>query len=448
VERRVYTAPSPSGDFLEQVLPFLALYNYGNPGASVDAARYQVSLVHLEQAARLNGLSVLPPLFRGFAFEKTGNIKDAEASYSRALALDGGCYPAELGLARLLHAQGKYDDELGRLNGLLARNPGNMEIRKQLARTFMAKGDIQQADSLITEILRTESRNGEFLLLRSRIHLDRGQYQQAQGTLDTLAGIDSTNRQYIFLRARYQAEGQRNRTQAINLLQPLYRAQPDDSEITAYLAALLLESSRAEDIAEGRLLLNRLLTASSPSPEALSLAAADSIRTENWSGAKGYLDRLFQTRRERKDLLNAWQVERALGNYAAALSYARELYNQGGASSEEAAAYITALIDTGRQTDAQRIIDERLSSVPGGPEKSQYYYLRSRIRTNEDAVLNDLRSALFEDPRSLDALIAIFEIYHRKRDERRAVYYLKQALAIAPNNPQLNRYKTEYAPLL
>jgi hypothetical protein len=42
----------------------------------------------------------------------------------------------------------------------------------------------------------------------------------------------------------------------------------------------------------------------------------------------------------------------------------------------------------------------------------------------------------------------MFEIYRRRRDERRAVYYLKQALALAPDNPQLRRYETEYAALL
>jgi hypothetical protein len=42
----------------------------------------------------------------------------------------------------------------------------------------------------------------------------------------------------------------------------------------------------------------------------------------------------------------------------------------------------------------------------------------------------------------------MFEIYHRRRDERRAVYYLKQALALAPANAALKRYEQEYAALL
>jgi Tfp pilus assembly protein PilF len=82
--------------------------------------------------------------------------------------------------------------------------------------------------------------------------------------------------------------------------------------------------------------------------------------------------------------------------------------------------------------------------VSGGVLKSRYYYLRSRLRSGDDAIMNDLRSALFEDPRNVDALVAMFEIYHRRRDQRRAVYYLKQAVALAPDNAVLRRYEAEY----
>ena len=62
--------------------------------------------------------------------------------------------------------------------------------------------------------------------------------------------------------------------------------------------------------------------------------------------------------------------------------------------------------------------------------------------------MNDLRASLFEDPRNLPSLIAMFDIYHRRKDERRAVYYLRQALALAPDNQRLKRYESEYAAAL
>jgi tetratricopeptide (TPR) repeat protein len=271
---------------------------------------------------------------------------------------------------------------------------------------------------------------------------------QAQTPLDLYASINSTNRLYLLLRARVQAEGYKNRDAALNYLRSILRTSPNDDEVSVYAARLLMESARQDDQNEGRDLFRRLLGAANPSVTVLGLGLQDAIRRENWREAEGYLTRILAERRSTQDLLNAYTVERGLGNNARALTYARELYERDSANEEGIVAYISALIDTGRQDEAGKMIESRLTQLPGGAAKSRYYYLRSRVRTNEESVMNDLRSSLFEDPRNLKALIAMFEIYHRRRDERRAVYYLKQALALAPDNPQLKRYETEYAGLL
>ncbi|MDR0732090.1 MAG: hypothetical protein LBF63_10515, partial [Treponema sp.] len=82
-------------------------------------------------------------------------------------------------------------------------------------------------------------------------------------------------------------------------------------------------------------------------------------------------------------------------------------------------------------------------------QKSRYYYLRSRIRSNDDQIVADLRASLFADPRNLASMIARFEFYHFRRPEKaRAVIYLRQALAQDPSNPQLRRYAEEYPEVL
>jgi predicted Zn-dependent protease len=59
-----------------------------------------------------------------------------------------------------------------------------------------------------------------------------------------------------------------------------------------------------------------------------------------------------------------------------------------------------------------------------------------------------LRASLFEHPRNVDSLIAMFEIHHRRGDQRRAAHYLRQALAIAPDNPLLRVHAADYAAVL
>jgi thioredoxin-like negative regulator of GroEL len=348
----------------------------------------------------------------------------------------------------MLNRLGQKQDSLRMLSDLVIRYPDSMAVKRQLAIAWYENGEWSRAEPAIAEILQRNSRDAEFILMRAHILVELGQFIQAQTPLDLYASIHPNSRLYLFLRARIQAEGYRNRDAALNYLRSILRTSPSDEEAAVYTAGLLMESPRTEDQAEGRELFRRLLSAANPSPAVLSLGLQDAIFRENWREAQGYLSRLLEVRRSTGDLFNAYTVERGLGNNARALIYARELYERDTSNDMGVAAYISALIDSGRRDEAGRMIESRLSAVPAGVQKSRYYFLRSRIRPNEEAVMNDLRSSLFEDPRNLNALIAMFDIYHRRRDERRAVYYLKQALAVAPDNPRLKRYESEYSGLM
>jgi len=468
-EKGLYTPPQPgSTDFLEYVLPFLAYYP-GGGSRIVPAERYLSALPDLEKGAKLNSDSVLACFFKGIVYENTGKSGDAFAQYSRVWEQFPDCFPAALGLARVMNAQGRQQETVRFLSDLVTRFPDNLQVKRQLALAYYNSKDWSRAEAAVAEVLQKDSRDAEFVLMRAHILVEQGQFLQAQAPLDIYATINPNNRLYLFLRARVQAEGYHNRDAALNYLRAILRSVPAPgsgsggggsaagasaadaalmSSVSVYAARLLMESPRPEDEAEGRDLLKKLLAVPSPSLEVVSLALEDAIRREAWKEGRPYLTRLLDERRSSQDLLAAVAVERGQGNNAAALSFARELYERDQSGDEGIIAYISALIDTGRQDEAAKMIESRLNGMAGGTLKSRYYYLRSRVRNNEESTMNDLRSSLFEDPRNLDALIAMFEIYHRRRDERRAVYYLKQALALAPDNPRLKRYETEYAAAL
>ena len=434
-----------SRDFLEWILPFLALYSDGSADKLAEA------LPDLLIAEGLNRNSVLAPLFLGIAYEKNQMIAEAETWYTRAWQLSSEeCYPAALGLARIKENQGKPEEASRLLTDLLTDSPDNFEIKRQLAFAYYQNGEWSRAEPAIAEILQRDPRDREFILMRAHVLVELGQWQQAQAALDSYASISSSGRLYLFLRARVQAEGFRNRDSALNYLRSLIRTQTTliDDDATVYAARLLLESSRTEDQTEGRDLLRRLLAGANPSLTVLSLALDDSIRREAWAEARPYMNRLLSDRRSVEDLIRAYTVERSQGNNAAALAFAREAYERDRANDEGIYNYVSALIATGRTSEASSLIENRLSSLPAGTQKSRYYYLRSLIRTNDDLILSDLRSSLFEDPRNLSALIAMFEYYDRRRDERRAVYYLRQAIAISPDNPLIQRYAQRYTDLL
>jgi tetratricopeptide (TPR) repeat protein len=323
-----------------------------------------------------------------------------------------------------------------------------LEIKRQLAITHFENKDWLRAEAIIDEILRNNPRDIDFLFFKARIFIEMGQFSQAQVQLDTVASINPNNRLYLFLRARLQAEGNRNRDSAINFLRSIFRTNPNDEEALIYAVRLLMESPRAADQTEGRELLVRLQQIAGNSIEVQSLSLRDAINRESWQEAQRFLNSILAVRREPQDLIDAYHVERGLGNNARALTFARELYERNTSNNEYIVIYISALIDSGRRDEASWLLESSFGNATEAAVKSQYHFLRSRLRTNDDAALGDLRSSLFEDPRNLQTLIAMFEFYHRRREERRALHYLRQALAINPNHPVLRRYEREYAHLL
>jgi tetratricopeptide (TPR) repeat protein len=440
IDRGAYTAPPQNADYLTCLLPFLALLKDDS------AERLVKAIPDLKRAFSLNPGGVLAPYFMGYAFEKAGNVEDARVSYFQAETMSGECYPAALGIARLSASDGQYEEAVQKLINLLAVYPDNLSAKRQLAIVYYEMGDWSRAANAIAEVLQKNSRDSEFILMRAQTLVEQGLFTQAQAPLDLYAAINPNNPLYLLLRARVQYEGYHNRDAALNYLRSLLKNLSLDDTMSVYAAKLFMESNRLIEQTEGRLLLNRLLNVDSPSLPVIDLALSDAIRREAWFDARSYITVLLNERRSSADLLSAYTVEHGIGNNAQALAYAQELYQKQPNSEDANIAYISALLDTGRLDEAARLIDARINNAAGGATKARYHFLRSRTRgTNEDTRMNDLRSCLFEDPRNFNALLAMFDIYRQRKDDRRAVYYLKQALAISPDNPQLKRYEKEYA---
>ena len=442
-ERGIYTRPPEnSTDFLEYILPFLAFSNITENGILMDVLR------DLMRANSLKPNSIFPSYFSGLIYERFGRYNEAFNAYRQASRISSECYSAQIGAARVRMITGNPREAVSILSDLVIRYPDSMIIKRELAIAFYSDGNFSRALPAINEILLVEPRDGELLLMRASILIEQGQYAQANVSLDSYAPINQHNRMYLYMRARVQAEGNRNRDAALNYLRSILRSNPDDIEAMIYTATLLMESTRASDQTEGRELLVRLNRLAGSSFEVISLNLKDAVHRESWREAQVFLNQILAVRRTVGDLIDAYYIERGLGNNARALTYARELYDRDNSNHDYTSIYISSLIDNNRRDEASRLLESRFLTAGSGQVRSRYYFLRSRLQTNQEAALNDLRSSLFEDPRNLDAIIAMFEIYHNRREERRAVYYLRQALAIAPDNPRLRRYEIEYAHLL
>ncbi|MEJ5189501.1 tetratricopeptide repeat protein [Treponema sp. J25] len=442
IERNAYVpAAATSTDFIELVVPFLAYLQ------ETRLERLAVAEPDLMRASQLFPSSVLVPLFWGIIDERRNNTSEAMRKYRQAYELASDCYPAAVNLAKLLAKEGAYQEALVLLQESLTRYPDSRTIKRQMALVYYQSRNWSRAEMAVAELLQRDTKDTELLLIRSHVLVEQGKYSQAAAALDAYATFDATNPLYLYLRARLQMEGYQNRDAALTYLRSLVKAYPDNVEGLSYFVRLLLGSSRQEEKNEGQALLSQLMSMGSLSPPILELVVQNAISRETWSEALTYGEMLLKERGSSSDKMLLYQVYKGLGDHPRALAIAQDLFQASPESDDTILLYVEALILSGKRDLAQTLIDQRLTQVPAGARRSQYFYMRSLLRTDEEQALNDLRSSLFEDPRNINALISMLEIYDRRKDERRALYYYKQAVALNPDHPRLQKYKKQYGSL-
>jgi len=442
-ERAVYLPPSTSSDdYLEYVLPFLALLDETRP------ERLAAATPDLTRASTLGRTSVLDSYFTGIVAERRSDFAAAIESYNKAIAVSSDCYPAIVGAARSLIKLSRAKEAVALLSDLIVRYPDNMLVKRELAKAYYQSGDFDRAGPAVAEVLQREPKNSAFILMQAHIFVAQGSYVQAQPLLDAYAAVDSSDRLYLYLRARVQADGYQNRDAALTYLRSLLRSFPDDSDALTYAARLLIEGGRVSDLDEARRYLDRLKANGVQSLEVLELELKDALSRKAWAEAAPIAGKLGELRGNASDYRAAFDAYRGSGDTVAALNAATTLMEKDQRNDEYAALYARALIEADKKGDALTFLEGRISTASSGKNKSVLYYLRSLLKTDEESRLGDLRSSLFEDPRNLEALVAMFEIYRAKKDDRRSVYYLKQALALSPDDPTLKAYRTELGPLM
>ncbi|MDR0638487.1 MAG: tetratricopeptide repeat protein [Spirochaetaceae bacterium] len=436
--------PADSTDYLTNLLPCVVLMT--NATADVNNA----ALPFLEKARQINPKGVLAVYFSALVFERSGRLLDARQLYDEAVTLSNGeCYPAFLGIARILARAGRHEDAIALLTETARLYPDNIASRRQLAVSYIAAGEWKKADEVIAAVLARNSRNPEFLLMQARVFIELGRYNQVPLPLDTYipAGGSGTNRQYLFLRARLAWEGNRSRSAAVAPLRTILAAAPNDVEARIYLTRLLLGSSQPAFKTEGRQLLARLLSEPFPSPEIFQLALEDAIVREAWMEADGYLAEILKNTPSLSGLKSAVTVKNGMGDRTAALDFARNaaaLFPDDENTRLDLIGMLVESQENAERDEGRAMIDTALTTLKTATARSRAHYYRSRLRANDEDAVNDLRASLLEDPRNVTALLGLIAIYDKRQDSRRVTFYLQQALVLAPDNPEVTRLRLLY----
>jgi tetratricopeptide (TPR) repeat protein len=442
--------PAAAATALGELIPALALFNNN---VSSETGRRAVEA--LDRFARLGIPSILPSLLRGIQAERNGDYQSALGLYRSALAIAPDAWVASLGMARALISLKRGSDALSTLAPLAESKSGLREFDRPYALALYSNGKYEESAPYVARALMADPQDSRLVLIRAHLLIKAKSYQQALPLLDAYGTIEPSNRLYLLLRS-LESEGLRNRDEALKWARRGLAAYPDDPELLV-TAARILFAGPASGALEARTLASRafdLTAPGAPSPpdtgdgltgpalaaarnaagvEAARLLLADAVSRYRWTDAAKYLNRIGPTF---EDKALAAKIMRKSGD-PKALEYASEWYRSNSTSEAAAEAYIRCLIATGSERTAQDLIARILPGTSTPQFRSTLYYLQSLLQKSDEAALTLLRSALVENADNAEALAAVYDIQMRRKDYTKARFYLKQALAISPNDPEL-----------
>ncbi|MBO4640047.1 MAG: tetratricopeptide repeat protein [Treponema sp.] len=435
VKNGIYDTSTGNTDFLSTFLPVLVFLT-PNITANVQSQCEQGILDSLA----INPYSVAANYLAGLYYEKKTEYEKAEPYLSKAY---DGSHTIEIVLeyAKVLSKNGKsvLAEEVMKEAGAGNGESTSLAVLKQNAWIAFEKGDYAAAEEAVARVLQQTPNDLEFVLFRARIFIEKNDYIHAVSLLDMYARQNDTNIDYLILRARVQLDWSKNTNAATETIEKAMQLYPDNVDA-------LLIAARISSLTDGPVggkyadeLAAIVLEKKPSNNDALVYALDGLVQRENWQEAYDISSSLIKKQPDNESLLlKHVTVCLKLNKKSEAMEIAQRAYNQNPSSETITQAYILASTQVLSRDESIKLIDSMLPSA-SSKIKSYLYYRRSFLERSEDTALADLRSSLIANPRNSDSLFRLYEIYYDKKDYRKAQYYLKQVVAINPNDSSVRK---------
>lgn len=437
----VYDTSTGNVDFLTLVLPSLVLLT-----SQTRSDYYAESDEALTKALEKRADSVLALYLHGKLYARMNRWLDAVSCFERVYNLVPDVAECSYAYAEALWRAEKAPQALELAERLLENRAQDMQLLKLCAYASFDAGELASAEQYVARVLQIEPDNATFVLFRARILVQKNDFIKAASLLDVYARTDTTARDYLVLRARVQKEWNRNINAATRTIEQALSLYPDDSEIILAAAEIAAETGKLIGGKNADELASQILAAEPQNVKALKIQISALIQKNDWARAYSVSTALLSLDRENA-LDTHIDICLSSGNIDEAWRLAQQLYTENAQSETVLQTYIKVLVATERTTEARRLIEQQLATA-STRMKSFLYYERSFLSTNEDTIFSDLRSSLTANPRNKDALFRLYSIYYRKKEYRKAQYYLKQVVALSPTDETLLALNSELDSLL
>jgi len=429
----IFDTSTGNTDFFLTIIPAFVLFR-----SSYNSTQFDVCKNAVTTALAMSPDSVLANYMMGLLLEKNSQYSEAKKYYETAY--NGGTPAQELSLAcaRVFQKTGDVA-KASQIMGTLPVESNNIEVLKQNANIAFASKDYALAEQYVARVLQQTPNDLEFVLFRAKILIEKKDYIHAVSLLDMYARQNDTNYEYLILRAKVQMDWSKNTSAATETIEKALQLYPNQIEALMFAARI---SSATDAPVAGKYadeLSAKVLEKEPGNAEALSYALDGLAQRQNWQEAYNISSKLIQNENISTAVIEKHiQICVKLNKKTEAYDLAKKMLDANPEDEGLLQAYILAYSEYGARDTVVKYIDS-LMAGSSAKMKSYLYYRRSFLQYTEDNTLADLRSSLISNPRNADSLFRLYEIYFGKKDYRKAQYYLRQVVAINPNDSSVKK---------
>jgi uncharacterized protein HemY len=432
-EQGIFDSSTEKNDFLSTLLPALVILS-----PSVSASSYDLCQTACNEAFSFNKDSVLAHYLLGMTYTKKKDY--AKAAEEFKIVFNNSNFTKENGVAYakcLLHLS-DIDGAEKVLSGF-TQQTNDIDVLRLQAYAAFARKNYPAAEQYVARVLQQTPNDLEFVLFRAKILVEKKDYIRAVSLLDMYSRQNDTSIDYLILRASVQLEWSKNTDMAAQTVEKALQLYPGNLEALMLAARISSETDAPVAGKYADELAAEILKKQPDNVDAMRYALSGLIQRENWNAAYSLAARLAALPNPSSAVVkNYVEVCIKLKRKSEAFDFAKKMQLQHPDDEEILQAYVYAYCENGNRDVVLKYINSLLDSS-SARMKSYLYYRRSFLQLTEDSVLADLRSSLISNPRNSDALFRLYEVYYGKNDYRKAQYYLRQVVAIKPNDSSVRR---------
>ena len=426
---RVPDIPQEETTFLSSLASAVAVLTSSSPEQRERAGEVTTYVV------QINPNSMLALYLHGYYLEFEEEYQEAQELYRRVLENDGSCYPARLGLVRVYYAQGNPEAALPHVKQLQLEFSEKRYVLQWAINVYLQAGDLETADRLLSNAIIQFPDQTVFLQKRAQLLELQGKYEQARRIAAVVEQRSGETPETLLVRVQSMIRNDRHE-EALVLAERGMQEYPAFQRFSALYGELLIQIGRREAAFEH---FQRRLEQDPKNLSIVSSLIDTAIELERWSAAVDYLEKLLEVRQTVSLLRKAVRVYDALDQPQTAVRYARRLSEEFPDDPVAVRTYLNQLLGSGYRQEAVEYVDRRVNETSQSEVRSVLLYFRARLVQDQSSKLEYLQSSLLENVQNINALIEIAELYESTGEYNKAIRYLRQAIALKPEDQSLRR---------